>query len=673
MKQFVIAVLGIFCVWGSAALAETPLPPGFDPSRHMLVSEVRDGMTGYGLSVFHGTKLERFDVTVISVLHNFNPKLDVVLVRCKGANLEHTGGIAGMSGSPIFLKGKDGHDRMIGAFAYGWPLGKDPIGGVQPIQYMLNIPLYTRKKSTDSAAKLSSIQTSPTGQRRAWWSVEDALPVPWQPREQSTLTSWMRGQTAPMAGDLDENARLQPLATPLMTSGIPQRVLDGFEPFFRANHMMMLQAGAAGAGVGDDRAQAAKLEPGSAIAVPLITGDMDMTAIGTVTEVLGNRVLAFGHSFNSEGEVSLPMSSGYIHHVVANYMSSFKLGAATACQGTLHADQVVGIAGTIGDKPVTIPMEVRCVYEDGSLDQTYHFQAALHPKFTPMLAAVATSTALTSRRDLPQYHTLDYDLNLEFANGQDLHIQNRIVNSNPQDLMLAIGQPIMAAMDNPFERVALKKLTATFKVSRQANEAQILSVSVPREKYRPGETVKAFVTYRPFRQAEQTLPLEFEIPKEIAEGTYDFAVMDSQTHLQDEQQARPFQFTAQSTSDMFAVLRDFLGVRRDALYLRLLRQPDGVAIGRTALPRLPSSRRKVLTTAGLSTITAYVSSTLKTIPTDYVMNGQAHFQLTVDKDAKVDAPSRPRREVITPAPPTPKPNPILKPEKPAESPAPGDA
>src|SRR3954454_1165654 len=121
--------------------AEPPAtaPPRFDPARHMRVSEVREGMTGYGLSVFKGTKIERFDVKVLSVLKNFNPKYDVVLIECKGANLEHTGAIAGMSGSPIFLKDDQGRERMIGAFAYGWPMVKDPVAGVQPIEYMLNI------------------------------------------------------------------------------------------------------------------------------------------------------------------------------------------------------------------------------------------------------------------------------------------------------------------------------------------------------------------------------------------------------------------------------------------------------------------------------------------------------------------------------------------------------
>src|SRR5258708_22647353 len=83
---------------------KTALPAGFDPERHMLVSEGKEGMTGHGVSVFKGTKLERFDVKVLSVLHNFNPQYDVVLIDCHGANLEHTGSIAGMPRSPGYLK-----------------------------------------------------------------------------------------------------------------------------------------------------------------------------------------------------------------------------------------------------------------------------------------------------------------------------------------------------------------------------------------------------------------------------------------------------------------------------------------------------------------------------------------------------------------------------------------
>src|SRR5438045_1780138 len=139
MKHLVV-LCALLVLLGSAAFAdEQRMPPGFDPARHMRVSEVRPGMKGYGLSVFKGTRIERFDVEVLSVLRDFNPQYDVILVRLSGADLEHTGSIAGMSGSPIYLKDEKGRERMVGAFAYGWPLMKDPVGGVQPIEYMLKL------------------------------------------------------------------------------------------------------------------------------------------------------------------------------------------------------------------------------------------------------------------------------------------------------------------------------------------------------------------------------------------------------------------------------------------------------------------------------------------------------------------------------------------------------
>src|SRR4029079_1759885 len=126
--------------------------------------------------------------------------------------------------------------------------------------------------------------------------------------------------------------------------------------------MIPLAAGGAGGAIDADPE---KLEPGSAIAVPRMTGDMDMNASGPRNELLGNRVRGFGHAFFSEGEVSLPMGSGYIHSVIANLVNSFKLGSALKVQGTLHADQVVGVAGKLGEAPATVPIEFRCVYVDG--------------------------------------------------------------------------------------------------------------------------------------------------------------------------------------------------------------------------------------------------------------------------------------------------------------------
>ena len=626
----------------SADLSSPAAPSLFDPARHMHVSEVRTGMQGYGLTVFKGTKIERFDVEVLSVLKNFNPKSDVVLIKCKGEYLEHTGSIAGMSGSPIFLKDDQGRYRMIGAFAYGWPLTKDPVAGVQPIEYMLKIPVRlggissADAKSTTRPSSASGSPIHVDGHNGLSWSLPNAGLVPfWKPLPTPTQLSHLSSPGASgRLGLAEEMPRLQPLATPLMTSGLLPSVLKQIEPLFAAYGLTALQAGG-GSSAGSD-GPAIKLEPGSSLAVPLLTGDVDMTAIGTVTETVGDRVFGFGHPFNNEGTVRLPMGTGEIHGIIANLQTSFKLGSLTRQTGELTADESVGVAGRAGDSAPTVPIEFDVTYDDGTPDRTYHFNSAQHPKFTPMIAAAALSAAITGPSELPQYNTLTYDLKLEFANGQKIDIANTVANTGAQELVSEIGLPLMAASENPFERVPVRKITGTIHVSSEAHQAQILDVSVPRSKYRPGETVKAFITYKPFRDAEGILPVELELPRDLAQGTYQLIISDAQRYFQDTQQSEPFRFTADSIKDVFGVLKDVAAIRQNAVYLRLLRQPDGVAVGRVALRDLPSSRRQILLGAGRSNITPFMSSTVKIIPTEMVMSGSAEFALTIDPTAKVE-------------------------------------
>ena len=452
----------------STAPATTGL---FDPARHMRVSEVTPGMKGYGLSVFKGTKIERFNVEVLSVLRDFNPQYDVILVRLSGADLEHTGSIAGMSGSPVYLRDADGRERMVGAFAYGWPLMKDPVGGVQPIEYMLKLQ-HREHPSTTRPAALPTTQVSDRG--TSTWNVAESF------------VGFDAMVARARAGVDDDNVtRMRPLATPLMTAGLSPRILEQLTPLMKAYGMVPLQAGGSGGG-GSRNPVDAKLEPGSVLAVPLLTGDVEMTAVGTCTEVLGGRVFGFGHPFNNEGPIALPVGGGEIHGVIANLMTSFKLGALGKTWGTLDADEQVGVAGQLGVPPPMIPIDLDVQYTDGSGGRKYHFDAAWHTRFTPLLSAAALTAAVTGVHDLPEFHTLDYDITVEFANGETVHLANDLVNASMPELFFEVGVPMIAAAQNPFERVSVRKVNGKVKITPEAHEATILWVNAPRLKFRPG-------------------------------------------------------------------------------------------------------------------------------------------------------------------------------------------
>ena len=60
------------------------------------------------------------------------PHRNLILARLEGGPLAHTGVIAGMSGSPVYIDG-----RLIGAVSYSLgSFSKEPIAGITPIAEM---------------------------------------------------------------------------------------------------------------------------------------------------------------------------------------------------------------------------------------------------------------------------------------------------------------------------------------------------------------------------------------------------------------------------------------------------------------------------------------------------------------------------------------------------------
>src|SRR6201998_2935733 len=101
------------------------------------LSQIKPGMKGEALTIFAGDQIEKFDLVVIGVLPNFlAPKESIILVQLVGPKVEHTGVVAGMSGSPVYIEGKlaGALSLKLGTFA------KEPLAGVTPIKNILSLP-----------------------------------------------------------------------------------------------------------------------------------------------------------------------------------------------------------------------------------------------------------------------------------------------------------------------------------------------------------------------------------------------------------------------------------------------------------------------------------------------------------------------------------------------------
>ena len=121
---------GLALVSLSACVAGAKL----DRTRYIGLDEVRTDMEAYCLTVLKGNNIERFPLKILSIVRNFRPKRDAILVVGTDERFIHAGPIHGCSGSPVYIDG-----RLAGALAAGWDGSKDPLYLVTPIEEMLRI------------------------------------------------------------------------------------------------------------------------------------------------------------------------------------------------------------------------------------------------------------------------------------------------------------------------------------------------------------------------------------------------------------------------------------------------------------------------------------------------------------------------------------------------------
>src|ERR1700676_4110244 len=143
--------LGALLALTSAVCLPARLAAAPQSNELLPLSQVRPGMHGYAYTIFAGDQIEKFDLVVIGVMPNFlGPKQSIILVQLKGEKVEHTGVVAGMSGSPVYLDGK-----LAGALSL--KLGiftKEAIAGVTPIEDVLHPAALTAEIRPGSGARL---------------------------------------------------------------------------------------------------------------------------------------------------------------------------------------------------------------------------------------------------------------------------------------------------------------------------------------------------------------------------------------------------------------------------------------------------------------------------------------------------------------------------------------
>jgi len=430
-------------------------------------------MQGFAYTVFAGDQAEKFDLEVLGVLDNFlGPHQSIILVQLKGPKVEHTGVVAGMSGSPVYLEGK-----LAGALSL--KLGiftKEPIAGVTPIEDILNPP-----------AQGSAMMA------------QAALPV-----------------DAAHSG-LSSGSSLSPIESPLVFSGIQPSALQPF-----AQQMQNFGLVAAQGGTSTLQPDDGHLAPGDMAGMVLVQGDASISSACTVTAIRADKVYLCGHPFLNLGSVLLPMARTHVVTTLSSDLASTKIINVGAPIGTITDDHLTAVSGRLGAAPPLVPLDLTLDTPVGQ--KKLHFEMVNHPKLTPLLVGITTFSGLSQNRVYGEGTTLHLSGEIRLKGHAPVQIENTFA---PSDVLSPDALPIAFAMQsvftrlftNTFEPAVVEHIELKVESVAGRHSFSIDSAWLEKGEAAPGETLRVRVLLHPYRGAARIEETSVRIPDQIARGT----------------------------------------------------------------------------------------------------------------------------------------------------------
>jgi hypothetical protein len=474
-----------------------------------------------------------------------------------------------MSGSPIYVNG-----RLIGALAYGWPFSREPICGITPIQSMLDI----RKAPAGPPVPIGG-GAAPTA------TLVDAFR---DGKFQEPFAQLLRAFHA-------EPATSGPAPLPLPVS-LAGSIQPGgvFARLAEAANWMVTPSGASSTpGPASPGVPEATLEPGSAVAAVLLSGDMVLAATGTVTWVDGNSVLAFGHPFLSMGPVDMPMARADILTVLPSLYRSFKFSTTGNLLGSVSQDRSTGILGSFGKPPTMVPVTIRMSSEDIS-PQTFRFEVVHNSMLTPILLAVAIDNVLTTLEKRAGERTIVWKSAIQ-TSDRTVHWDSVFSGLTAREE--AVGSLALLTnylMANEFRDLSIRGVEVEITHSDRLQNARIVHVEAQREKVRPGESVPVWVDLEDFRAGPRRVTMTAKVPDDAPPGPLTVFVGDGNAAT-----AYDLALYPPDPHSLDQVL-DFLARVRPPNTLNLLtyRSAPGAVVNGEPLAALPPTRAALLRDRG---------------------------------------------------------------------------
>ena len=571
-RRFVLALAAVLAL----SIASLPAAPPYFP-----LDQIKAGMEGTGLTVWEGSRVDSFQVHILGVLRNvIGPRRDLILAKLEGGPLAQTGVIAGMSGSPVYIDG-----RLAGAVSYSLgAFSKEAIAGITPIGEMTEAAsLEPRRPVLAAQARLELPITREGVVAALRESFSWVRPFADRPGDVQVVSSVAGSSITGELGTL-----LRPIATPLVMSGFRPDVSDLVGSAFR-EYGFLPMVGTASAAV--PTPPQTPLKPGDALGIALISGDLSFGATGTVTEVDGDRVYAFGHPFYNLGPTQFPMTRAYVHALLPSLTSSIKIASTEDVVGTIQQDRATTVAGVLGKPPALIPIKIS-LESDRGFKKDFEVQVVNDQLFTPLLTYVSIVNTLSSYEREQGAASFTVKGKVTVKSHGDVDFEDLFTGDQPSVGAAAyVTAPIMFLLKNDFEPVEIEGLELTITSTEQPLVATIERVWLDDAHPRAGKTVPLKVLMRTYRGDEVVRTLPVDIPAN-ATGNLSIMVSDGSRLAQFERREVRQPVQPRGVSQMIRALNN--ARKNNRLYVRLLALNDGAVINGEQLSSLPPSVLAVL-------------------------------------------------------------------------------
>ena len=626
-KVWLCALIIVFCFAAYHGDAQIK----WDAEKFMPLSDVKQGMTGKGYTVFSGIEVEEFDFEVVSVEYNYFPGWHVVWCKGLSENFKRTGVAGGMSGSPIYIDG-----RLIGALSLGFFNQREHANlfGVTPIELMVKVAqrgmepnlAYQGTQLFDFGAA-AGVQAS--GLDMGPSLLRDGK-VAEMPRSFEQL--WFES-----ISNTPSRARSAQLSIPLAHPPLNAELMRYVRPVFDKFNFTPVQATGGGG-----RIKKSPVEEGQIIGTEFVRGDVSFFGYGTITYVDGDELLAYGHGASSEGNVNLPLSGGYVHFILPSTSRSSKYAAPTQPIGTLVQDRETSIAGIIGKHPSYIPVNVMVQTTDGKRHEK-GYEVIRDRGISGLYAGIGASYLLDALEFYFHDHTVNLGATITLKEHPDITTRELTYKnvysssgSPASGVIQTLSYPMALLDNNTYTKVHVEKIDLDIKVEDKRRTAGIQRLRVDKLRYRPGDTVAVEITMQPYLEMPVVLTGTITIPKDTPDGLVMLLASNGNFYESWQRSRAPLNFRYRDINQLVELLKR--EENNSNIILELSVPQPGLTVQGQEFSNLPPSVMSVMNTAkqvvGNTGYTVGTAIHVDKLSTDYVVFGSGIIRFVVDRNAE---------------------------------------